>query len=358
MTTDRPERAPVPDHRRLPLVNPMTHDGPEALKSPNTDSSPAPIPPEEIDFLDFLRGERGAAAATVSAYARSLAAFRQDVGADFPGWFAADRELYRSWLWQLTRRGQARTTLRRQFSALRSFNRWLVERRGLAQDPLDQIELPKLTRDLPVVLTQVQIETLLQAPFAVKLTRQAPRWLPWRDAAMLELFYSCGLRLAELIALDVADVDPQRAVLRVVGKGNKERMLPVGRPALEALSHYRTRAEVHSGPLFLSKRRRRLDRSAVWPLFQKYLEIAQIPVPATPHKLRHSFATHLLDAGADLRSVQQLLGHESLATTQIYTQVSTQRMRDAYRQAHPRARQRPQPRDRSGSPTDPGPEGE
>ena len=151
------------------------------------------------------------------------------------------------------------------------------------------------------------------------------------------MFYSSGLRLAELAALEVSDIDPYNESVRVLGKGSKERIVPVGQPALEAIQHYRQRAKVQSGPLFVSKLRKRLGPTSIWSLVKKYLQLAQIPVPASPHKLRHSFATHLLDTGADLRSVQSMLGHASLSTTQIYTHVTTERLRKAYDQAHPRA---------------------
>jgi integrase/recombinase XerC len=135
----------------------------------------------------------------------------------------------------------------------------------------------------------------------------------------------------------VRDIDPYNETVRVLGKGAKERIVPVGEPALEAIQQYRHHAKVQTGPLFLSKLRKRIGVSAVWSMVKKYLRLAQIPVPASPHKLRHSFATHLLDAGADLRSVQSLLGHASLSTTQIYTHVTTERLKKAYDQAHPRA---------------------
>jgi site-specific recombinase XerD len=161
--------------------------------------------------------------------------------------------------------------------------------------------------------------------------------MPARDAAILELFYSSGLRLAELVALDVKDVDVFSESVRVLGKGRKERVVPVGAPALEAIQRYRQQARVEAGPLFLSKVRKRISAVNVWLAIQRYLPHTTIPVHVTPHKLRHSFATHLLDAGADLRSVQSLLGHASLSTTQIYTHVTTERLKKAYDAAHPRA---------------------
>jgi site-specific recombinase XerD len=235
------------------------------------------------------------------------------------------------------KRDRARATIRLDFAALRSFYRFLCERKSLAANPLMAVSLPKAEKRLPVFLTTTQIDALLRAPHEAKRAKQAPDWLPWRDAAILELFYSSGLRLAELAALEVNDIDPYNESVRVLGKGSKERIVPVGQPALEAIQHYRQRAKVQSGPLFLSKLRQRLGPTSIWSLVKKYLRLAQIPVPASPHKLRHSFATHLLDAGADLRSVQSMLGHASLSTTQIYTHVTTERLRKAYDQAHPRA---------------------
>jgi site-specific recombinase XerD len=167
--------------------------------------------------------------------------------------------------------------------------------------------------------------------------KKGPPWLGLRDAAILELFYSCGLRISELLALDVRDVDFLGDTVRVMGKGSKERIVPVGGPAVSAIQRYRQEAAVTSGPLFLSKRRTRLTQQAVDQLLKKYLRHSDIPFAISPHKLRHSFATHMLDAGADLRSVQALLGHASLSTTQIYTHVTKERLKQAYDNAHPRA---------------------
>ena len=158
-----------------------------------------------------------------------------------------------------------------------------------------------------------------------------------RDEAIFELFYSSGIRLAELVRLDVRDLDPISETVRVFGKGAKERICPVGLPALEAISRYRHKAGVHAGPLFINKSQRRLSARSVWLAMKKYLRESGLPADFSPHKLRHSFATHLLDNGADLRSVQSLLGHASLSTTQIYTHVTAERLKRAYSRAHPRA---------------------
>ena len=174
-------------------------------------------------------------------------------------------------------------------------------------------------------------------PIARKKQPAAPAWMPLRDAAVLELFYSSGLRLGELAALEVADVDLYTESVRVFGKGRKERVCPVGLPALEAIQRYRAAAKVHGGPLFVNKARRRISPRSIWLIVRRYLRFTSIPISISPHKLRHSFATHMLDRGADLRSVQALLGHASLSTTQIYTHVTVERLKKAYAEAHPRA---------------------
>jgi site-specific recombinase XerD len=161
--------------------------------------------------------------------------------------------------------------------------------------------------------------------------------MPLRDVAIMELFYSSGLRLSELAALDVAEVDPYTESVRVFGKGRKERVCPVGLPALEAIQKYRAAANVHAGGLFINKARRRMSARSVWLVLKRYVRHTSIPISMSPHKLRHSFATHMLDRGADLRSVQALLGHASLSTTQIYTHVTVERLKKAYADAHPRA---------------------
>jgi site-specific recombinase XerD len=235
------------------------------------------------------------------------------------------------------KRKQARSYIRLQFSALRSFYCFLVARNRLKQDPVRGLQLPKMEKKLPLVLTQGQVTELLAAPLQMDPPKNAPKWMPLRDAAVMELFYSSGLRLAELASLDVNDLDIYTESVRVLGKGRKERVCPVGAPALEAVSRYRAAANVHSGPLFINKGRRRISSRSIWLILKRYLRHTSIPVSISPHKLRHSFATHLLDNGADLRSVQSLLGHASLSTTQIYTHVTTERLKRAYAEAHPRA---------------------
>ena len=235
------------------------------------------------------------------------------------------------------KQGLKRSTIRLRFAALRSFYKFLVLRRGLPCSPVAGVLLPKAARGLPVILSLAQIDELLAIPLHLPLDKKSPAWLPLRDAAILEMFYSCGLRIAELLALDVNDVDFIGESVRVFGKGAKERIVPIGGPAINAIQRYRQAAVVTSGPLFLSKLRRRITQQAVDQLLKKHLKHSSIPFGISPHKLRHSFATHLLDAGADLRSVQSLLGHASLSTTQLYTHVTKERLKSAYDSAHPRA---------------------
>ena len=289
----------------------------------------------EEQFLRHLDGEKNASRHTLTAYRIALGGFR-----DFrPGltWKTATTDDFRAYLFALTKAGKARSTIRATFSALRSFYTFLVIRGVLTTNILKTIELPKTERQLPKFLTITQMETLLEKPATAERQKQAPEWMAARDEAIFELFYSTGLRLAELVSLDVASVDPFSETVRVLGKGSKERICPVGNPALEAVSRYRFKAGVHSGPLFLNKSRRRISTRSVWLAMKKYLLAAGLPADLSPHKLRHSFATHLLDGGADLRSVQTLLGHASLSTTQIYTHVTAERLKRAYQTAHPRA---------------------
>ena len=305
---------------------------------PPRPSSAGPRPPDAFveAFLEFQENERNASRHTLQAYGRALDAFRAAQPAA-PAWPECQTEHFRDYLFDLMKRGQARAYVRLQFAALRSFYKFLHQRHGLKPNPLQALQLPKAEKKLPQPLTAGGIDELLAAPLRVERESQAPEWMPARDVAILELFYSSGLRLSELAALNVADLDPYTENVRVLGKGRKERVCPVGLPALEAVSRYRQQAGVHAGPLFISKLRKRLSTRSIWLLLKRYLRHTGLPVTVSPHKLRHSFATHLLDAGADLRSVQSLLGHASLSTTQIYTKVTVERLREAYDQAHPRA---------------------
>ncbi len=317
------KRPPRPAAAPQPAAQPAAQDAPDPL---------------ETRFLQFLQVERNAAPLTLKNYAHSLRALRSGYP-PFRTWLDLTADDFRAWLFLLMKRELARATLRIQFAALRSFFTFLTRRAGLAVNPLLEVQLPKAQRSLPVVLSLAQIDELLALPLTLPPEgpqRSAP-WAPARDAAILELFYSTGLRLHELVKLDVPDINHLEESLRVTGKGRKDRLCPVGGPALRAIQRYRLAANVHDGPLFLSKLRRRITMRAVSDLLQKYLRRSSIALHVSPHKLRHSFATHLLNNGADLRSVQELLGHANLSTTQIYTHVSTTRMKQVYDAAHPRA---------------------
>jgi integrase/recombinase XerC len=287
------------------------------------------------EFFRFLEVERNVSPRTLIAYRQALEAFRTHK--NVRPWRDCQADDFRDYLFDLMKKGQARSYIRLQFSAFRTFFRFLVERKNLASDPVRQLQLPKADKKLPLVLTAKQLDELLSAPLRVAKHRAAPGWMPLRDVAIMELFYSSGLRLGELASLNVADLDVYTESVRVLGKGRKERVCPVGAPALEAVSHYRAAANVQTGPLFINKLRRRISPRSIWLILKRYLRHTSIPIAVSPHKLRHSFATHLLDGGADLRSVQALLGHASLSTTQIYTHVTVERLKKAYGEAHPRA---------------------
>jgi len=286
------------------------------------------------EFLSYLANERNASPRTLKAYRHALTGFRAQ---NKTPWRNCTGDNFRDYLFALTKHGQARSYVRLQFSALRTFYQFLTARKRFRRNPVQEVHLPKMEKKLPLVLTRQQVEELLTAPAREQKSRSAPSWMPLRDVAIMELFYSSGLRLSELAALDIADVDPYTESVRVFGKGRKERVCPVGLPALEAIQKYRSAANVHTGPLFINKARRRMSVRSIWLVLKRYVRHTSIPISVSPHKLRHSFATHLLDRGADLRSVQALLGHASLSTTQIYTHVTVERLKKAYAGAHPRA---------------------
>jgi site-specific recombinase XerD len=293
--------------------------------------------PDETAFFAFLATERSASPRTITNYRAALDAYRMARGESFPGWREETEDDFRDHLFELMKAGRKNATVRLRFAALRSFYKFLVLRRGLGRSPVAEVELPKARRSIPVVLSLRQMEDLLDQPLRLPPEPKAPEWLRLRDSAILELFYSCGLRISELLGLRVADLDFIGESVRVMGKGAKERIVPMGGPAVAAIQRYRREAEVVNGVLFLSKARKPLSQQAVDLLLRKYVRLSGVPFKVSPHKLRHSFATHLLDAGADLRGVQELLGHASLSTTQIYTHVTRERIKDAYDKAHPRA---------------------
>ncbi len=288
-------------------------------------------------FLEFQETEKNASPLTVRNYSAALKKYAEWRGDGFVNWRDETGDDFRGYLYELMKQGLKRSTIRLRFAALRSFYKYLVLRRGLASSPVAEVQMPKPERSLPVVLSVKQMDDLLNVPLKSEAPAKGPQWLKYRDAAILELFYSSGLRISELLGLDVKHVDFVEGIVKVVGKGRKERMVPVGGAAMRAIQKYRQEAAVTNGPLFRSIRGTRITQQAVDQMLKKYLKESGIPFGVSPHKLRHSFATHMLDAGADLRSVQELLGHASLSTTQIYTHVTKERLKTAYDEAHPRA---------------------
>lgn len=296
------------------------------------------MPDAAARFLAYLEEERNASPRTLEAYERSLGQFREWMGERFETWETCAESDFRDWLYNALEQELKPATIRLRFAALRSFYVYLMRREGLSANPLAEVTLPKAAHGLPVHLSINQMAHLLQLPFQVEQDKRSPEWLPYRDAAILELFYSCGIRLSELVSLNAGALQAGDDCVRVLGKGRKVRLVPVGDYAREAIARYREMAGLGSeDPLFISRLRRRMTGRTVQKMLDKYLQCSEIPFHISPHKLRHTFATHLLDAGADLRAVQELLGHSSLSTTQIYTHVTKTRMKEVYRDAHPRA---------------------
>src|SRR5947207_8268484 len=245
------------------------------------------------EFLRFLAIERNASPRTLKAYASALSKIRDQL--QLKPWLKCRADDFRDYLFHLSKEKAARSYIRVQFSALRTFYKFLRARKKLRSDPSAEVQLPRLQKQLPIVLTRQQIEELLSAPLRVKKQSAAPAWMPLRDAAVLELFYSNGLRLSESAAFDVRDVELYTESVRVFGKGRKERVCPVGLPALEAIQRYRAAANVHAGALFINKARKRMSARSVWLVLKRYVRLTSSPISMSPHKVRHSFATPMLD---------------------------------------------------------------
>jgi integrase/recombinase XerC len=303
--------------------------------------------PEVTAFLEHLQKERDVSPHTVAAYTRDLAAFTEflTVHHGVEGWRfdTVDRLTLRAFLAHGARKGWSKRTNARALSAIRSFYRFLHREERVAVNPARQVRAPRLDRPLPGHLDRGAVEAML----AGAATRaQEGRFADVRDLAMLELFYSCGLRLAELVGIDGRDLDLLAGQVKVRGKGRKERIVPIGKPAQLALRNYEARRDAllrALGPgrgdraaFFLGTRGRRVARRTVQKAVTAWLARVDEGRGLSTHALRHTFATHLLDAGADLRAVQELLGHASVATTQIYTHTSVERLKQVHRKAHPR----------------------
>jgi integrase/recombinase XerC len=284
------------------------------------------------EFLVYLSAERAYSPHTVKAYRTdcfSLLEYTDEVGVAME---SLTLEVLRDWLWKGSQQGLSKTTLARRSSSVRSFTSWL-KRQGLTPtDVGTRLKSPKTDTSLPRVVTEPQMReifTSLEHRVHVDEPQAA------RDLAIVEMLYASGIRVSELVGLNVGDVDLGRRTMRVMGKGLKERVVPFGAPAADALAAYLE--DGRFGALFLGARGARLTTRAVYRIVATLLESLDGSGPAGPHVLRHTAATHLLDGGADLRIVQELLGHASMGTTQIYTHVSVDRLRSSYAQAHPRA---------------------
>jgi integrase/recombinase XerD len=298
------------------------------------------LPRHAQRYLDFLAAERGLSVHTLSAYRRDLAVYGRYLGSvGLDPLTAGEEDLAAFVAWVRAQRTAAGAeykpaTVARTLVTVRGLHRFLV-REGLAErDPSTQVSGPRSTRRLPKALALEQVERLLAAP-----TGDDP--IALRDRAMLELLYATGLRISELVDLDVDDVDVRARTVRCLGKGDKERIVPLGRVARRAVDAWLVRGRPAlrpTGPaLFCNRRGGRLTRQGGWKIIKRHADAAGLADTVSPHTLRHSFATHLLDNGADVRVVQELLGHASVNTTQVYTQVSRTRLRAVYEQAHPRA---------------------
>ena len=325
---------------------------PEALDASGA-ATPDPVPEDpawthaRTEFVEHLLHELGRSPATARAYATDLTSLREHATRmGRPRLDQLDLGVLRSWLARLRSSGCAASTMARRASSARTFTAW-AQRRGLLEtDPGLRLASPRLHRPLPRVLTEAQARTVL-AEAADRLVRPAEdpveRAVAARDLAVIEILYGTGARVAELCGLDIDDVDVGRSVVRLFGKGSKERTVPLGRPGMEAVRGWLAAgrpllATASSGPaLLLGERGRRLGVRTARRIVHERLQAADGGIDLGPHGLRHSAATHLLQGGADLRSVQEILGHATLGTTQIYTHVTPQRLREIYDRAHPRA---------------------
>ena len=303
-------------------------------------------------FLVHLAVDRGASVYTQRNYKQALVEFSRwhlEERKSPPIWEKLQRDDFRGFVRFLGRHNLSRAATQLRFSALRTFYKFLIRHGGAAASPIKNLSLPKLEKRLPKFLTKQQMEALLIAPMqplAAPKKKSAGRPIStsicYRDVAVLETIYSCGLRVSELCGLRADDIDWSGQIVRVRGKGKKERLVPIGKPALMAIQDYwNTFKQPPSGasPIFFAETKKPAPLQPVQLArrLKQFLVIAGLDPGLTPHKLRHSYATHLLDAGADLRSVQELLGHAHLVTTQVYTHVTTERLKKAYDAAHPRA---------------------
>jgi integrase/recombinase XerC len=293
-------------------------------------------------FLKYLEAERNLSAHTIRAYLGDLDSFFEHLEKlDVTDFAKLELSHIRSWLANQQVKGGARTTLSRRAVSIRLFTKWATKKGYLAQDVGATLATPKGARTLPEVLNVADTGLAMDALATRVAEEDGP--LAKRDCAMVEVLYASGARVSELCGLDLQDIDYERNTIRVIGKGNKERTIPLGNPAMRALDRWLKEGrpslagDKSDRAVFLGARGKRIDQRTVRTVVYHALEALEGAVKLGPHALRHSAATHLLEGGADLRTVQEILGHASLATTQIYTHVSTERLQKAFKQAHPRA---------------------
>ena len=294
-------------------------------------------------FLNFMSVEKGASGNTVAAYRNDLQQFdvfvtAQNGNGHVRDWEALERSLITEYLLSLKRKNYAEATVARKVAAIKSFFQYLQAEGMIRRNPAENLESPRVGRSLPKPLSVTEIDELLEQP----MKRNTPE--ARRDRAMLELLYATGLRVSELTSLDVSDVNMSGPYVRCVGKGSKGRTIPIHDQAAAAVTSYLDdgRAALvkarNEAALFVNRRGERLTRQGFWLILKQYAKEANITTAVTPHTLRHSFATHMLRGGAPLRNVQELLGHANISTTQVYTQIASEHVRQVYEKAHPRAR--------------------
>lgn len=289
------------------------------------------------EFINYLAVERGLAQNTLESYGRDLHQFQTYLkNSNLEVLKDSNRNTILNYLAALQNKGRAVSTISRNLAAIKSFYQYLVKERYLDKDPAANLESPKLEKKLPKILSITEVEELLKQPNSF-----LPAGL--RDKAMLELLYATGIRVSELISLNISDVNLDMGYIKCYGTGSKERIVPLGSIAAKCVQEYMTKGRAKlirtydESALFVNHHGNRLTRQGFWKIIKKYAQEANITREITPHTLRHSFATHLLENGADLRSVQEMLGHADISTTQIYTHVTKNKLKEVYEKTHPRA---------------------
>ncbi len=292
---------------------------------------------EHIDeFINYLKHEKGYSVNTLSAYRRDLEQFVAHLrGRGIVSLDGLDRKAVISFNSEMIKRGASSGTVVRKLAAIKAFSHYHLREGHLKIDPTLDVSFPKTEKRLPKALSFAEAQTLVEYP-------KGERHLELRDRAIMEVLYGTGIRASELINLNLAQLNVEVGFLRCMGKGGKDRIVPLGKAAVKSLREYiekgRTKLlKKDSAPVFLDRAGRRLTRQGLWYIIKGYVKRAGLRAGVSPHSLRHSFATHLLERGADLRSVQEMLGHSNIKTTEIYTNVSRERLKRVYRQAHPRA---------------------